>query len=115
MVTRTVLRGLGWGAFDPLDPILMSIDLSQHRRSYITIPSQFPSVGLGWSVVVAAVVAAVAAAAAAVVVVTRAWKFEPTIKGSGPPEIASQFHPGRANSYINHTKRPSTEGLPRST
>ena len=87
------------GAFDPLDPILMSIDLSQHRGSYITIPSQFPSVGLGWSVVV----------------VTRAWKFEPTIKGSGRPEIAFQFHPGRANSYINHTKRPSTEGLPRST
>ena len=113
MVTRTVLRGLGWGAFDPLDPILMSIDLSQHRGSYITIPSQFPSVGLGWSVVVVVVVAAAAAAAA--VVVTRAWKFEPTIKGSERPEIVFQFHPGRANSYINHTKRPSTEGLPRST
>jgi len=94
----------------------MSIDLSQHRGSYITIPSQFPSVGLGWSVVVVAAVAAAAAtAAAAAVVVTRAWKFEPTIKGSGPPEIASQFHPGRANSYINNMKRPSTEGLPRST
>ena len=96
----------------------MSIDLSQQRRSYITIPSQFPSVGLGWSVVVVVVVVVVvaaAAAAAAAVVVTRAWKFEPTIKGSGRPEIAFQFHPGRANSYINHTKRPSTEGLPRST
>ena len=90
----------------------MSIDLSQHRGSYITIPSQFPSVGLGWSVVVVVVVAAAAAAAA---VVTRAWKFEPTIKGSERPAIVFQFHPGRANSYINHTKRPSTEGLPRST
>ena len=115
MVTQTVLRGLGWGAFDPLDPILMSIDLSQHRGSYITIPSQFPSVGLGWSVVVVVVVVAAAAAAAAAVVVTRAWKFEPTIKGSERPAIVFQFHPGRANSYINHTKRPSTEGLPRST
>ena len=108
MVTRTVL-------FDPLDPILMSIDLSQHRGSYITIPSQFPSVGLGWSVVVVVVVVAAAAAAAAAAVVTRAWKFEPTIKGSERPAIVFQFHPGRANSYINHTKRPSTEGLPRST
>jgi len=106
-VTRTVL-------FDPLDPILMSIDLSQHRGSNITIPSQFPSVGLGWSVVVVVVVV-VAAAAAAAAVVTRAWKFEPTIKGSERPAIVFQFHPGRANSYINHTKRPSTEGLPRST
>ena len=53
------------------------------------------------------VVAVAAAAAAAAVVVTRARKFEPTIKGSGRPEIASQFHPGRANSYINHTKRPN--------
>ena len=69
MVTRTVL-------FDPLDPILMSIDLSQHRGSYITIPSQFPSVGLGWSVVVVVVAAAAAAAAAAVVVVVaRAGEF----------------------------------------
>ena len=77
MVTQTVLRGLGWGAFDPLDPILMSIDLSQHRGSYITIPSQFPSVGLGWSVVVVVVVVAAAAAAAAavVVVVARAGEF----------------------------------------
>ena len=83
----------------------MSIDLSQHRGSCITIPSRFPSVGLRWSVVVAA-----AAAATAAVVVTRAWKFEPNLKGSGRPEIAFQFHPGRANSYINHTKRLSDRG-----
>ena len=63
---------------------------------------------------VAAAAAAAAVVVVVVVVVTRAWKFEPTIKKKGCPDVAF-YSVRRTNSYINHTKRPLTQGLPRRT
>ena len=63
---------------------------------------------------VAAAAAAAAVVVVVVVVVTRAWKFEPTIKKKGCPDVA--FYSVRKDAFVNKPHETTIDpGLPRRT